>query len=266
MQRFSLSFSTLEPGILQHYQRELQFERNEKPNSIRRSTIGIRQFFRFLLSEKVIASTPFDQVAIPPRQEDLPPMLQAEEVDMLLTLAQERSQSPKAERDIALCALLAYEGVKASELTRLKWSDYLAHPSLASLRLESASPQRTSRVITLQRVTAFHLSRYLQAFSAWEHPFRESPRNVNMMFIGFKGRYHLTPLPYLSRHGLKFMLYELGEKLSLPTLNTEHLRHFAINFLLTQGNSSEQIMQHLGLRRLGNISRYRANLSSGAPL
>jgi site-specific recombinase XerD len=264
LQRCSLVFSNLEPRTLQFYQEELQSARQEKPNSIRRSTIGIRQFFRFLHCEKIIASSPFDQVPIPPRQEDLPPTLLAEEIDLLLTFAQEKSPSPKAERDAAICALLAYEGVKASELTQLRWRDYHSDSMLPSLRLTSLSTQRSPRVITLQRITALYLNRYQEAFQAWEHPFKDSPRNIHMMFIGFKGRHQLSPLPYLTRHGLKFMLYELGAKLAIANLNAEHLRHFAINFMLSQGTSAEHIMQHLGLRRLGNIAKYKANLSYGA--
>ena len=65
----------------------------------------------------------------------------------------------------------------------------------------------------------------------------------------------------MTRHGLKFILYEWGEKAGTKHLNTELLRHFAVTHLLREGRSPEEIMQHLGLRRMGNIAKHIAALS-----
>jgi integrase len=201
-------------------------------------------------------ASPFDEIPLPPRIEELPIQLTASQIARLITTSLDKNPSPKAERDAALCALLAFEGLKATELTRLKWSDFFATDLVPTLRIDPSSTQRSPRLLILQAQTARYLTRYFHALREWEHPFWHSPKNKNMMFIGFKGRHHLTPLPHLTRHGLKFMLYELGSKIFLPYLTTEHLRHYAINFLLAQGLSSEQVMAHLGLRRLGNIAKY----------
>ena len=78
------------------------------------------------------------------------------------------------------------------------------------------------------------------------------------MFIAFKGRDASFPLPNMTRHGLKFIIYELGEKIGMASLNTEQLRHFAVSHLISLGYAPDQIMAHLGLRRLGNIAKHLA--------
>ncbi len=78
------------------------------------------------------------------------------------------------------------------------------------------------------------------------------------MFISFKGRDAATPFPNMTRHGIKFIFYELAQKAKLPTLNTELLRHFAVAHLIKSGQTPDQIMKHLGLRRLGNIAKHIA--------
>jgi hypothetical protein len=62
----------------------------------------------------------------------------------------------------------------------------------------------------------------------------------------------------MTRHGLKFVMYELGEKIGISKLNSELLRHHAIRHQLASGKSPEDLMGHLGLRRLGNIARHNA--------
>ena len=62
----------------------------------------------------------------------------------------------------------------------------------------------------------------------------------------------------MTRHGLKFVMYELGDKIGVSALNSELLRHHAIRHQLALGKTPEELMGHLGLRRLGNIARHNA--------
>jgi hypothetical protein len=68
----------------------------------------------------------------------------------------------------------------------------------------------------------------------------------------------------MTRHGLKFILYELGDKAGLAKLNTEQLRHFAVSYLIAEGRTAEEIMLHLGLRRLGNVAKHLARTATSA--
>jgi hypothetical protein len=68
----------------------------------------------------------------------------------------------------------------------------------------------------------------------------------------------------MTRHGLKFIVYELGDKVGAKSLNTEQLRHFAVTHLISQGMAPDEIMAHLGLRRLGNIAKHLASVDSSS--
>ncbi len=76
----------------------------------------------------------------------------------------------------------------------------------------------------------------------------------------------VSPLGKLSRHGLKFLLYELGEETGIKGLNSEILRHFAVYFLLAKGLEIEEVMNRFGLKRpgiiLGHARRMKVNESS----
>ncbi|MCX6124337.1 MAG: hypothetical protein NTV34_06250, partial [Proteobacteria bacterium] len=76
------------------------------------------------------------------------------------------------------------------------------------------------------------------------------------IMIGFKGSEACYLLPDLTRHGVKFALYELGNLAAIPHLNTEDLRHYAMGHKVRLGFTPEMLMNHLGLRTPGKTSRH----------
>jgi hypothetical protein len=53
------------------------------------------------------------------------------------------------------------------------------------------------------------------------------------------------------------MLYELGHQCGISRLNSELLRHFAMDYQLkVLGKSTEDVMAHFGLKQSGNIGRH----------
>lgn len=222
----------------------------DKENSIRRKVIGTRQFFRFL-SDRTGGQTesPLDHVPIPERHDQLPVQLSDEN---LRRLYQKLSQTSgiKAKRDLSILYLLGLEGIKATELIDLVWEDWLESRHPSSLRIRGYR----SRTISLQAVSSQALSDYRRELVKLS---KQTGKKFSRVFIAFKGRDAHTSLSQMTRHGLKFLLYELGELVGLTKLNTERLRHHAVEFQLSQGRSPEEIMAHLGLRRLGNIAKHQ---------
>src|SRR5690606_22146127 len=94
---------------------------------------------------------------------------------------------------------------------------------------------------------------YYNAYA--DHPKLKSAKEKRVL-IAFKGRDASILIPHMTRHGLKFIIYELGHDFSVMHLNTEVMRHHAMSLLLHAGHNAEQIMAHLGLRRLGNIAKH----------
>lgn len=243
----------VDPGTLVAYQSFLKSDCDERENSVRRAVIGVRQFYRFLSDSRHIHSTPFDSVPIPSRDETLPSDLADDDIDNLLQVALSGKPDFKAARDAAIVSLLAHEGLKANEVIALTWKDFIREGNRAWLHVAGTK----ARSVPVSSDTHSFLDGYKRYYDELKHPAIVNCKEKRV-FIAFKGRDAASPLPVMTRHGLKFILYEIGEKTGLSHLNTEQLRHFAVNYLMSLGKSPEEIMAHLGLRRLGNIAKHFA--------
>jgi site-specific recombinase XerD len=240
LQQNRLPIGNVAPETLLQFAEWLQYEKLERRNSIRRSMIGVRQFFRYLSEASAIVGTPFDEVPIPSRDDTLGWRLDDEEVDLIFEAADAGHPAIKRLRDKALLCLLAFEGVKTSELIALTWGDFDDRETSALLRIGGAR----ARLIALHQSTAQALRDY------------EQLHGDGTMFLAFKGRESNLTLPNMTRHGLKFILYEIGNRIGLQGLNAEKLRHYAIDFQLALGKTPEQLQHHLGLRRPGLVGRH----------
>jgi site-specific recombinase XerD len=249
-----IALGEVEASALTDFQKHLHEIEHGKENSVRRTVIGVRQFFRFLRDQKTIQDTPFDAVSIPYRLESkLSHEMMEQIAEMVSSTTMQSPGNLRTARDSAILCLMALEGIKANELLELAWSDLLESQSLVSLRI----PGMRGRIIELSRESAGHLLIYRSFFVQDPRIGRsESPELWRRIFISFKGRDSSIPIPSLSRHGLKFIIYELGERFKIDHLNSELLRHHAVDAMLERGVSPESIMVHLGLRRIGNIKKH----------
>ena len=214
-------------SLLEEFTQKLSLEKQESKNSIRRKIISIRQFYKFLYETGEIDNNPFTASLIPDRQESLPELLKEKELNFILKQAEEQENQIKSTRDRALITLLAKEGLKAAELIELKWFDFLESKESSSLKIRGLR----SRTIFLEKDSSSCLSEYRKALENKKKDIanREKPGRI---FVAFKGKEQNSPSDKITRHGIKFLLYEIGEKSGVPKLNTELLRHYAIQFLL----------------------------------
>ncbi len=249
--RCRLPVTKVEPETLIAYQDHLRADLEEADNSVRRTTIGVRQFFRYLTETKALKGTPFDAVPIPERDERLPKGLDHDDVFELMTVALAGKPPVKAHRDATIVAMLAHEGLKANELINLRWSSIIEERGGGSILVGGGR----SRSVPLSKETRDQLKSYREAYQG-VHQSPGLPSKERRVFVAFKGRDAASSLPDMTRHGLKFILYELGEKAGVKSLNTEALRHYAVSHMLGLGLTPDQIMERLGLRRMGNIAKH----------
>ncbi|RZA23878.1 MAG: hypothetical protein EOP10_11530 [Proteobacteria bacterium] len=251
--QFKMPLKRVEPETLLAFRDHLSHSEKDRENSVRRKIIGVRQFFRFLASEKFITMTPFDEMPLPERDDGMKKPLARGKIEAMLKGMQ--AIGLKSSRDIAILRLLAFEGVKANEIIDLQWKDFVAAQNKASLFIGGTK----GRSIFLFPETAAALKKYKDIIDDWKGTRHDSTNEAfRNIFVSFKGKDGSLVSPKLTRHGLKFSLYEIGERFQIPHLNTENLRHYAIEHLLGEGWDAEDIMQHLGLRRLGNIAKHMA--------
>jgi integrase/recombinase XerC len=253
LDNFKMPLKSVEPETLLAFREHLSHAEKDKENSVRRKIIGIRQFFRFLALEKVISDSPFDSMPLPERDDQLlKPILPGQIENALKGM---HAQNLKSARDIAILRLLAFDGIKAHELIELQIKDFISAKDQGSLFV----PGVKSRSIQLAPETTAAMKVYQDYFQNWFETLKPARQSEHRwLFVSFKGKDGSLVLPKMTRHGLKFLLYELGERFKIPNINTENLRHYAIEHLLIEGWDAEQIMAHLGLRRLGNIAKHMA--------
>ncbi|HEX3034394.1 MAG TPA: site-specific tyrosine recombinase XerD [Thermodesulfobacteriota bacterium] len=92
-----------------------------KATSISRTLVSVRQFFRFLLTEKIIDKDPTFLVRTPRLKRTLPGVLSLEDVEKLLSV--ENTTSPEKLRDKSMLEVLYATGIRVGELVRLKLND-----------------------------------------------------------------------------------------------------------------------------------------------
>ncbi len=234
------------PHLYQHT-KELRENKGESQNSIRRKTIGIRQFYQYLVAKKIMSSNPLLANAIPKRDESLPEELNLKHIRSFIKTAKKHPSPLKSIRDSAIIALLALEGLKVTEIVALKNSDLILTESKASLMIKG----HRKRVVNLDHKTQKLLKDYHVQLKT-----RGLVKPSSSLFIALKGKEQEKTFEKITRHGMKFLLYEIGEEAGFNKLNTEILRHHAINYLLRKKKTLQAVQNHLGLKQGGNITKH----------
>ena len=250
MHERQLTSEDLSAPLLHTYRDFLHTDSALQENSLRRKIIAIRQFFTFLTASATLADNPFEKTIIPARDDTLHYELDSDKLNQLLATLAKR-QDTQSVRNLAIINLLAFEGLKATELTTLHWRDFVTSRRGALLRI-NGSRQRT---IALQPASTNSLRQW-QRRARQRHPQCDD----QLIFGGFKGPEGALPLATLTRHGLKFILAQLAAQATITSLSPALLRHHATRYMLQQGKSIEDSMTHLGLKRTGNIRQHLAQL------
>ncbi len=242
-----IALEAVELDVISQYQLNLQ--EISKENSIRRGIIAIREFFKHIQEEHPHICPHILETIIPERQDTAPRILRTEEITSLIESSEKIHPKLKGVRDAALIAFFSYEGIKVTELLSLRWSDTLISKTFTSIRIKGVK----SRVIQISSQTNRLFKAYQKELVAFDTHLIKKNKNI---FIAFRGKDYLAPVSHITRHGLKFILYELGDKVGIQKLNTEMLRHFAMEYQLNLGRSTDEIMKQMGLMRVGNIAKH----------
>ncbi len=231
--------------------KEFLVNRGSKPNSIRRAIIAIRMFFRWQEETGHLHGNPFEEAIVPTHENNAAREISEDKIDLMLSLASSGETALKSARDLALLLLFSREGLKSTEIVALTWTSFFAAGE--SGRLSVAGDK--ARTIGLEAQTTLAIKSYRSVL-------QEDSRTklhltaISPMFVSFKGADARAVQFGITRHGLKFAIYELGISAEIPKLNAEQLRHVAMSHKLSLGFTPDMVMNHLGLRRVGNISKH----------
>ena len=133
-----------------HLRAFLASEQNTRPaaSSQARTTAALKCFFRFLVEEERLLRDPALPLRTPKKSEALPDVLTMGELERLLSATSraevwERHFAGKPERDRLLLALMAYGGLRRSELLGPDWDDVDLSRRLVRIRKTKGGRQRT---------------------------------------------------------------------------------------------------------------------------
>ena len=86
-----------------------------------RTIVSIKQFFKYLLLEKIIKEDPTSQIHTPKMKKSIPGVISLEDVEKVLASPDENT--PEGLRDLAMLEVLYATGIRVSELINLKLNE-----------------------------------------------------------------------------------------------------------------------------------------------
>ncbi len=86
-----------------------------------RTIVSIKQFFKYLLIEKILKEDPSSQIQTPKMKKAIPGVISLEDVEKILAAPDE--STPEGIRDIAMLEVLYATGIRVSELIGLKLNE-----------------------------------------------------------------------------------------------------------------------------------------------
>lgn len=224
-----ISLSEVSREYLQEFLESL-YMRDMAARSVARHVVSLRNFFRFLLKEKVIASDVSAQMDSPQVGRSLPKFLAINEVDALF--CQPDLSTPAGLRDRAMLELLYATGMRVSELVSVRLEDL--DVNLGIVRCLGKGGKE--RLIPVGKAA-------LRAVEAWMQDGRQKllkKGTSSYLFLNQRGG-------RLSRVGFWKILARYGRAAAIRAPLTPHVvRHSFATHLLERGADLRSIQLMLG--------------------
>ena len=208
-------------------------------STVSRAISSIKNFYAFLMAEKIIDKNP-SVVLVPDKSaHKLPQILSSKEVDLLL--AQPRCVDAKGYRDKAMLELLYATGIRVSELISLDVRDV----SLAA-GIVTCHGRDRDRVIPLYTKAVKALTEYIEFI----RPQMIATPNESALFVNVNGE-------RMSRQGFWKLIKSYQVKAGIEKTITPHtLRHSFAAHLLENGADLRAIQEMMGHADISSTQVY----------
>ena len=201
----------------------------------------LQQFFRWLVEDGEIATSPMANMR-PPSVPEVPvPVVADDELRRLLAACEGKGFTER--RDLALVRLFFDSGLRLAEMAGLRVEDLDLKERSVTV-LGKGSRKRTAIFGTK---TAMALDRYLRARRG--HPAAGEP----WLWLGHQGR--------IGSNGIAQMLRRRCRAAGLPELRPHQLRHTFAHSWLEAGGNEGDLMRLAGWRSREMLARYGAALA-----
>lgn len=192
---------------------------------------GIKHFFKFLVLENYIQTSPAELLETPRIKRKLPVFLSVEEIDLMLSFI-DRS-TPEGERNIAMLETMYSCGLRVSELITLKLSDLHIQDGFISV-IGKGDKQR---LIPIGKSALRLIDNYLQHH---RHHIKIKKNHEDMIFLSKRG----TPI---TRQMVFYVIKDLAEKARIKKILSPHtFRHSFATHLVEGGADLRAVQEMLG--------------------
>ncbi len=199
--------------------------------TISRSVSAIRAFYKYLVSERIIAIDPAAHMQTPKQEKRLPQVMSVSDVDTLL--AAPKTDTPAGIRDRAMLELLYATGIRVSELISLDEE----HINLEMGFIRCVGSGGKERIIPLGRMAADALRAY--ADSARGH-FVKPQREEQSLFLNHLGT-------RMTRQGFWKIIKKYARESGITKDIAPHtLRHSFAAHLIENGADLRAVQEMLG--------------------
>ncbi|PWD98374.1 tyrosine-type recombinase/integrase [Marinilabilia rubra] len=216
---------------------------NLKPRSIHRKIASLRAYFKHLLREEVIETSPVEGVILPKLSKNLPDFVKEKEMDLLLDHVPFGEDYPGV-RDRTIIDLFYGTGIRLSELVALKDRSF----DFGSGLVKVLGKRNKERLVPLNQTTLNSVSNYMLRRN---QEFGEN--KAKSFFLTDKGEaiYHKLVYRIVNKH--------LRSVTTLAKKSPHILRHTYATILLNRGADINAIKELLGHANLNATQVYTHN-------
>jgi integrase/recombinase XerD len=200
------------------------------PSSIRRNVSAVRTYFRFLMSDGIVARDPSERLETPRKWRTLPDVLTVEEISRLL--AAPTLDDPLAFRDRAMLELAYWAGLRVSEWITVGVRDLLLEDKLVRVFGKGSK----ERLVPIGRSAIGAIATYIREL----RPRLEKGGGKGVLFLNARGE-------PLTRMGAWKILRRYVERAGIQKAVSPHtLRHSFATHLLEGGADLRAVQEMLG--------------------
>lgn len=200
---------------------------------------GLQVFFKWLLEDGEITSSPMERIKAPAVPEAPVPVLSEDELRALIKACEGKEYDER--RDMAIVRLFLDTGMRCAELTNLKVDDLDMDQGVAFV----VGKGRRPRACPFGNKTATALDRYLRARS------KHRDAQGGSLWLGLGGK--------MTESGMRQMLERRSKAAGIQHVHPHMLRHVFAHRWLSDGNGETDLMRLAGWRSRAMLGRYGAS-------
>ncbi|MCQ2351455.1 MAG: site-specific tyrosine recombinase XerD [Paludibacteraceae bacterium] len=191
---------------------------------------GIKQFYKYLVMEDILADSPAELLESPKLSRHLPSVLSVEEIDAMKSVID--LSKPEGHRNRAIIETLYSCGLRVSELVGLKISNVFFDEMYVQVEGKGSK----QRLIPISQTAINDIKNYLP----WRRTLDIKPGNQDFMFLNRRGA-------KMTRQMVFIIIKQCAKDAGVKTVLSPHtLRHSFATHLLEGGANLRAIQQMLG--------------------